>query len=159
MGSLVMISMLMITQILGIYTVCATNIFLVKASSSEGSSLPVYTNPHPKLPFSQSVLLGNTVYVSGQIGMLPNKKLAEGFEGQLRATMNNIAKALKPYGLSMNDVLKTTILLADIKDYKTLNPIYKEYFTENFPARMAFQAAALPLGALVEIDAIAFKSN
>merc|ERR1711936_276148 len=75
---------------------------------------------------------------------------------QFELTMNKIKESLKENGATWDDVIKTTIMLKDIKDYKQMNDIYKTFFKTNYPARSAYQVAALPLGAEVEVEVIAF---
>ena len=107
-------------------------------------------------PYSQAIYTKATVFVSGQLpidgttGKAPN-----GIKAQTEQSIMNIMAILKEDGLNLSDVVKTTVLLADINDFKEMNLVYGEYFTEPYPSRSAFQAAALPTGALVEIEAIA----
>ena len=110
-------------------------------------------------PYSQAVQAGNTVCVSGQIPIIPEKgELTEGgIEAQTRQSLTNISNILAAAGYSMKDVVKTTVLLADIADFAAMNAVYAEFFEEPYPARAAFQAAAIPKGALVEIECVAVK--
>jgi len=110
-------------------------------------------------PYSQAVQAGNTVYVSGQIPIIPEKgELTEGgIEAQTRQSLTNISNILAAAGYSMKDVVKTTVLLAYIADFAGMNAVYAEFFEEPYPARAAFQAAAIPKGALVEIECVAVK--
>lgn len=110
-------------------------------------------------PYSQAVQAENTVYVSGQIPIIPEKgELIEGgIEAQTRQSLTNISNILAAAGYSMKDVVKTTVLLADIADFAAMNAVYAEFFEEPYPARAAFQAAAIPKGALVEIECVAVK--
>lgn len=110
-------------------------------------------------PYSQAVQAGNTVYVSGQIPIIPERgELTEGgIEAQTRQSLTNISNILAAAGYSMKDVVKTTVLLADIADFAAMNAVYAEFFEEPYPARAAFQAAAIPKGALVEIECVAVK--
>ena len=107
-------------------------------------------------PYSQAIELNGTLYLSGQLPVNPaTGKLAEGIEAQTRQSLENVGAILKEAGLGFNDVAKTTVLLGDIKDFAAMNAVYAEFFPESKPARMCYQVAALPMGALVEIDAIA----
>lgn len=108
-------------------------------------------------PYSQAVKAGNTVYVSGQLGIDPSTgNFAEGgTEAQARQSLTNISNILKEAGLSMKNVAKVTVLLADINDFAAVNEIYKYFFEAPFPARSAFAVAALPKGGKIEIEAIA----
>ena len=108
-------------------------------------------------PYNQGVQVGNTLYLSGSIGMNPaTGNLVEGgIEAETRQCLTNMGNVLSEAGLTYNNVVKTTVLLADINDFATLNKIYAEYFATNYPARSTYQVAALPKGARVEIEAIA----
>uniref|UniRef100_A0A8C8ZLK3 2-iminobutanoate/2-iminopropanoate deaminase n=1 Tax=Prolemur simus TaxID=1328070 RepID=A0A8C8ZLK3_PROSS len=97
-------------------------------------------------PYSQAVLVDRTVYISGQIGMDPSS-------GQL--VPGGIEEEAKQCIYLL--VVKTTVLLADINDFNTVNDIYKQYFKSNFPARAAYQVAALPKGGRIEIEAVAVQ--
>ena len=111
-------------------------------------------------PYSQAVQAGNTIYVSGQIPIDPAKGEFAGADiaSQTRQSLTNIKNILAAAGAQMSDVVKTTVLLADIADFTAMNEVYAEFFTEPYPARAAFQAAAIPKGALVEIEAVAVLS-
>lgn len=110
-------------------------------------------------PYCQAKLCGSTLYTSGQLGLCPSTgKLAEGgVEAQARQALENLGAVLKEAGMSYDDVAKTTCFLADIKDFAAFNTVYAEFFRGEVPARSCFQVAALPLGALVEIECIAVK--
>lgn len=107
-------------------------------------------------PYSSAVKVGNTLYLSGQLGIDPaTGELAEGVEAQARQAMRNIAGVLEDAGASFDNVVKMTVLLADINDFAAVNEVYGDFLSEPYPARSAFQVAAIPKGALVEIEAIA----
>ncbi|XP_022102630.1 2-iminobutanoate/2-iminopropanoate deaminase-like [Acanthaster planci] len=107
-------------------------------------------------PYNQAIAVGNTLYLSGQIGIDPTtSKLLNGIEAQTTQTLKNIGAILETQNIDYSNVVKTTVLLADIADYGVVNQIYEKFFTSNYPARAAYQAAALPAGALVEIESIA----
>ena len=109
-------------------------------------------------PYSQGVNLNGTVFVSGQIPVNPaDGSIPVGIELQTRQAMDNIGAILNEAGLTYNDIVKTTVLLADLADFAAMNAVYAEYFPQDKPARVCCQVAALPKGALVEIDAIAGK--
>ncbi|XP_013786662.1 2-iminobutanoate/2-iminopropanoate deaminase-like [Limulus polyphemus] len=112
-------------------------------------------------PYSQAVQVDNTLYISGQIGFDPaTMKLVEGGTvPQTKQLLQNMGKILEAAGATYNNVVKTTVLLADMNDYPTVNEVYKEFFTTNCPARAAYQVACLPAGAKVEIEAIAVIGN
>ena len=110
-------------------------------------------------PYSQAIEANGTVYVSGQLGIDPaTGNFAEGGAvAQARQSLTNISNILKEAGLSMKNVVKVTVLLADINDFAAINEIYKDFFEAPFPARSAFAVAALPKGGKIEIEAIAVK--
>ncbi|MCQ2176803.1 MAG: RidA family protein [Bacteroidales bacterium] len=109
-------------------------------------------------PYSQAVELNGTLYVSGQLPVDPvTGEMPCGIEAQTRRSLDNIGAILKEAGLCYNDVVKTCVLLNDIKDFAAMNAVYAGYFTGDKPARVCYQVAALPKGALVEIDAVAGK--
>lgn len=109
-------------------------------------------------PYSQAIASDNTIYISGQLPIDgATGKMAEGVEAQTRQSLDNLGHILKEAGYSYDDVAKTTVLLADIADFGAMNAVYAEYFTGDKPARICYQVAALPMGAMVEIDCIAFK--
>lgn len=113
-------------------------------------------------PYAQGIDTGNLLFLSGQLPIVPaeGKIVAEDIEGQTRQSLENVKAILESGGCSMDDVVKTTVYLKDIADFASMNGIYKEYFTEgNYPARSAFQVAALPQNALVEIEAVALKKD
>ncbi|XP_038147771.1 2-iminobutanoate/2-iminopropanoate deaminase-like [Cyprinodon tularosa] len=108
-------------------------------------------------PYSQAVVVDRTVYISGQLGMDPGSgQLVEGgVQAQTRQALVNMGEILKAAGCSYENVVKTTVLLADMNDFVNVNDVYKQFFSANFPARAAYQVAALPRGGLVEIEAVA----
>lgn len=109
-------------------------------------------------PYSQAIAHTATLYISGQLPIdSATGSMAEGIEAQTRQSLDNIGHILAEAGYTFDDVAKTTVLLAHITDFAAMNAVYAEYFTADKPARICFEAAALPMGALVEIDAIAVK--
>lgn len=109
-------------------------------------------------PYSQAVNLNGTVFVSGQLPVNPaDGTIPQGIELQTRQALDNIGAILNEAGLTFNDIVKTTVLMADLKDFAAMNAVYAEYFPQDKPARVCYQVVALPKGALVEIDAIAGK--
>lgn len=107
-------------------------------------------------PYSQAVELNGTLYVSGQLPVNPaTGEMPEGIEAQTRQSLSNIMAILKEAGLGANNVVKTTVLLGDIKDFGAMNAVYAEFFPEDKPARACYQVAALPKAALVEIEVVA----
>ncbi len=105
--------------------------------------------------YSQAVKVGKTVYLSGQIGLDPEKmELVEGIEAQVRRVFDNLNAVTKAAGGSMADIAKLNIFLTDLGHFTLVNTIMAEYFTEPYPARAAVGVASLPKGALVEADAV-----
>ena len=125
------------------------------------SNTAIHTENAPAAigPYSQAIQAGNTVYVSGQLPIDPATGAFAGADiaAQTRQSLTNIRSILAGAGYSMTDVVKTTVLLADIADFAAMNAVYAEFFTAPFPARAAFQVAALPKNALVEIKCVAVK--
>lgn len=108
-------------------------------------------------PYSQAVGAGDTLFISGQLGIDPaSGKLTEGIENQVERALENVKAIVERAGGDMGSIVKVTVLLQSMGDFKTMNSIYGRYFTEDQPARAAFEVAALPLGGLVEIEAVAF---
>ena len=111
--------------------------------------------PKPIGPYSQAVQAG-AVYCSGQIGLDPaTGKLEEGIVSQTRRALANLEAVLRSSGMSLGDVVKTTVFLVDLTEFTVMNDEYAKHFSAPFPARTTVQAAALPRGARVEIDAVA----
>ena len=108
-------------------------------------------------PYSQAIRVGNLVYTSGQIPIDPATGVfAEGgIKEQTRQSLLNVKAILEEAGLSMGDVVKTTVFMADMGDFADMNSVYSEFFTEPYPARSAVAVKSLPKGALVEIEAVA----
>jgi len=109
-------------------------------------------------PYNQAVIVnGSTMYISGTMGIDPNTNQLVGGGTVAEAVMalTNIGNLLKAAGASFNNVVKVTVLMADMDDFADVNEVYKKFFTRNYPARAAYQVAALPKGARVEIEAIA----
>lgn len=110
-------------------------------------------------PYSQAIQAGDTLYVSGQLpidattGQFPEGGVKE----QLHQVFKNLGHVLSEAGYSFDNVVKTTVYLQNMSDFGTLNEVYSQYFKEPYPARVAFQVAALPKGALAEAEVIAVK--
>ena len=109
------------------------------------------------LPFSEIVRVENTLYLSGQIGFDPKtgKLVDGGLKAEAVQTLANIENSLNKYGYSMNNVVKCTVMLTDIADFKVFNQVYTRYFLPPYPARSAFAVKALALNASVEVECIA----
>ena len=136
---------------------CQTPFYHVgKGSGMSKQAIIAAKAPAALGPYSSAVRAGDTLYLSGQLGIDPaTGELAEGVEAQARQAMQNIAAVLEEAGASFDDVVKMTVLLADIDDFAAVNEVYGSFLAAPYPARSAFQVAAIPKGALVEIEAIA----
>lgn len=109
-------------------------------------------------PYCHAKLAGNTLYTSGQLGLIPaTGELPAGVEAQAKQALDNLGAVLQAAGMDFCDVVKTTVFLADINDFAAINTIYADYFTGEAPARSCVQVAALPKGALFEVEAVAVK--
>lgn len=109
-------------------------------------------------PYSQAIGAGSLVFASGQIPVDPRTgEMPEGIEAQARQAMENVKALLEAAGTSLANVVKTTCFLADIRDFAAFNAVYAEYFPANAPARSCVQVAAIPKGALCEVEVIALK--
>ena len=121
----------------------------------------VYTDKAPKPigPYSQGILSGNTLYLSGQIAIDPEtgKMDTATIETEIRRVMKNLGAVLTAAGMDYKNLVKATIYCTDLKNFKTINTIYGEYFKENPPARECIQIGALPGKSHVEISGIAVK--
>jgi reactive intermediate/imine deaminase len=106
------------------------------------------------MPFSEGVIVDGMLYLSGQIGVKPGTlELVEGgMTAQARQTMDNVKATLEAHGYGMDDVVKCTVMLADMSQWGDFNQVYQQYFTPPFPARSALGASGLALGGLVEVE-------
>lgn len=109
------------------------------------------------LPFSEAVRVGNTLYLSGQVGVAPGtlKLVPGGVKAQARQAMNNIKTVLETQGASMRDLVKCTVMLADMAKWSEFNEVYKTFFDGRYPARSAMGVNGLAIGAQVEIECVA----
>ncbi len=112
-------------------------------------------------PYSQAVRCGDTVYVSGQLPIDPatGAFAGEDIASQTRQSLTNIRNILAAEGLDMSNVVKTTVMLKDIADFGAMNEVYARFFQKDCPARAAFAVKDLPRGALVEIEAVAWRKD
>ncbi|XP_035680064.1 2-iminobutanoate/2-iminopropanoate deaminase-like [Branchiostoma floridae] len=112
-------------------------------------------------PYSQAVVVGDTMYISGQIGMDPasGNLVSGGVVPEAEQALKNMGSILEAANIDYSHVVKATVLLADINDFAAVNEVYKKYFPANPPARAAFQVAALPKNGRVEIEAIAIANH
>ena len=108
-------------------------------------------------PYSQAIKMGNLVYTSGQIPIDPatDNFVEGGIKEQTRQSLTNVQAILKEAGLTMENVVKTTVFMADMNDFADMNTVYAEFFAEPYPARSAVAVKTLPKGALVEIEVVA----
>lgn len=113
--------------------------------------------PKPVGPYSQAVIVNNTLYASGQVAFIPEtgELINDNIKNATRQTLENIKRLLEARDLNMMNVVKTTVFLKNISDYAEMNEVYAEYFPENPPARTALAVACLPKDALVEIEMVA----
>ena len=111
-------------------------------------------------PYSQAIRAGNTIYVSGQIPIDPATGSFAGSDivSQTRQSLTNLKAILNAAGAGMEDVVKTTVYLANMVDFAAMNEVYATFFTAPYPARAAFEVACLPKNALVEIECVAVKA-
>ncbi len=123
----------------------------------------IMTDKAPKAlgPYSAGIETDQFVYTSGQLGIDPEigKIVSGGIEAETKQALINLRAVLEAGGTNLSLVVKTTVFLRDINEFSKMNGVYAEFFTENPPARSAFQVAALPLGAAVEIEAVALKKQ
>lgn len=144
-------SFLMSALVLTSVTGCATKQPAAIQFLNPGTVLPT------GFPFSEAVRAGDTLYLSGMVGVKPGTaELVEGgIEAESHRTMENIRMTLEAHGASMDHVVKCTVMLADISEWSTFNEIYQTYFNGRYPARSALGANGLALGARIEVDCIA----
>ncbi len=118
----------------------------------------VSTNKAPAAigPYSQAQIVGNLVYTSGQIPIIPETgALAEGLEAQAHQVFKNLGELLKAAGSDLRKTVKTTVFIKNMNDFGAINAIYAQYFTEPFPARSCVEVARLPKDVLLECEVIA----
>jgi 2-iminobutanoate/2-iminopropanoate deaminase len=120
----------------------------------------IHSDNAPKAigPYSVGVRAGNLIFTSGQLGLDPitGELIPGGIEFETEQSIKNLKNVLQAAGCGLGNVIKTIVFLRDINDFTRMNGVYAKFFTENFPARSTVQAAALPKGAAVEIEAIAY---
>uniref|UniRef100_A0A0B7AFG0 2-iminobutanoate/2-iminopropanoate deaminase n=1 Tax=Arion vulgaris TaxID=1028688 RepID=A0A0B7AFG0_9EUPU len=123
----------------------------------------ISTSKAPKAvgPYSQAVQVNHTLYISGQIGFIPETMeiIPGGTVAEADQVLKNLGAILEAAGSSYEKVVKTTVLLTNINDYVAVNEVYTKYFSNSKPARAAYQVAALPKGANVEIEAVAIVGD
>jgi len=131
--------------------------WVIPSDEGKGKPVMISTDKAPKAigPYSQAIRAGNTLYVSGSIGMDAKGELKSGIEEQTKQSLENLKAIIQAAGGKLSDVVKVTVLLKSMSDYATVNGIYAKYFTHQPPARAAFAVAGLPKDALVEIECVA----
>jgi 2-iminobutanoate/2-iminopropanoate deaminase len=117
--------------------------------------------PKPLAPYSPGIRVGELIFIAGQIGIdaTTGALVPGGIEAETYQALQNMGNVLEAAGASYANVVKTTVFLRDIKEFAQMNAVYAQFFTDKPPARSAFQVAALPLGAAVEIEAIAIAGE
>jgi len=139
-------------------SLAAVVLALVSSIGASAQKRAVESPDAPKAigPYSQAIVANGFVFAAGQIGTDPKTgTLADGIEAQVEQTFKNVAAVLKASGSSMENVVKTTVFLADINDFAKMNEIYAKHFKAPFPARSTVQVARLPRDAKIEIEVIA----
>ncbi len=129
-------------------------LFLLAACASSAPEVEYYTSPATEgRPFSDAVRVGDMLYLSGQVGTDASGKIvAGGIQGETRQTMENIRAILERHGSSMDEVVKCTAMLVDMREWGAMNEVYVTFFPKHKPARSAIGANGLALGARVEIE-------
>lgn len=144
------------------YAIGMTLLLSAAAANAQTERPAVEYFPSPAVngrpaPFSTAVRVGDVLYLSGQIGIGPDGKLPDTFDGQAKQVMENIGGALKTRGLGWGDVFKCTVMIADMKNWPAFNAVYVPYFPNGkLPARSAFGANGLALGAQLELECMAY---
>jgi 2-iminobutanoate/2-iminopropanoate deaminase len=134
--------------------------FNLSAFTAENTSAEYLNSPGTEalgLPFSEAVRVGNTLYVAGQLGLVRGKLelVGGGIRAETKQAMENMKAILERNGSSMNDVVKCTVFLADMKEFPIFNEVYRPFFPVHFPARSTVGASGLALGGRIEIECIA----
>lgn len=123
----------------------------------------IFTNnaPEPIGPYSQAIKVGNTVYLSGQIGLLHNKLelVSKDFKEQAKQVFKNLSAVAKEAGGSLSDVVKLNVYVKDFVHFHIVNDVMRDCFSVPYPARAALEVADLPMGALIEVDAVLILEN
>ena len=129
----------------------------VKQEKSMKQTISTPQAPAAIGPYSQAIRVGNLLFTSGQIPIDPSTGVfvEGGIKEQTRQSLSNVQAILQKEGLSMANVVKTTVFMADMNDFADMNAVYAEFFAEPYPARSAVAVKSLPKGALVEIEVVA----
>jgi len=146
-----------------IVAVMCVVLLLLVSSTAYAAGRIVKTDKAPAAigPYSQAVWAGNILYLSGQIGLVPetNKMIEGGTLKEAEQIFKNVAAVLESQGMGFKDIVKATVFALDIKEFPDVNKLYATFFPENPPARSFVQAVALPAGAAIEIEFIAYKDT
>ncbi|XP_006658611.2 reactive Intermediate Deaminase A, chloroplastic [Oryza brachyantha] len=144
-------------SVAGRFRAVSASLSTTAAAASVKEAVQTEKAPAALGPYSQAIKANNMVFVSGVLGLNPEtgKFVSESVEEQTEQVMKNMGEILKASGASYSSVVKTTIMLADLQDFKKVNEIYAKYFPAPAPARSTYQVAALPLNARIEIECIA----
>lgn len=131
---------------------------------SQNRKPDIVTTPHAPAalgPYSQGIDAGGFIFTSGQIPLDPatGQLITQDIKKATAQSLDNIAAILEQAGVSLSHVVKTTVLLKDLNDFAAVNEVYATYFTQNQPARACFEVARLPMDAMIEIEAIAWKGH
>ena len=131
-------------------------LIVTSAARAQAGAAEYYpmTDP-PGMPFSEAVRVGNMLYVSGQIGEVGGKVVPGGVQAETRQALQNIRAVLERHGSSLDRVVKCTAMLADIKEWAAMNEVYVTFFPKHLPARSAFGATGLAMGARMELECMA----
>lgn len=142
-----------------IFVLLALSVFSYSLRAQEAEIEFLNAGSNTNLPFSEAVRVGDLLFLSGTIGNLPGtlQLVPGGIQEEARQTMENIKGVLERNGYSMRDLVKCTVMLADINEWGAFNEVYKPFFTKPYPARSAFAASGLALNARVEVECIAAR--
>lgn len=140
-----------------IATLAVSGVAAALLMGAPASAAVEYLGAPPGMPFSSAVRVDGVLWLSGEIGERPDGTLPDGMEAQARQTMDNIARTLEAHGASFDDVFKCVVMLTDMSKWADFNKIYVTYFKpDRLPARSAIGANGLALGALVEVECLAY---
>lgn len=141
--------------------ICGLLFLLYSKNKPMENSKIIFTEKAPKPigPYSQAVMRGNALFVSGQVGIVPSSGELDtsNIENETKQVMENIKTIVETAGLKMSDIVKSAIFLTDMKNFSRMNEVYGKYFPENPPARETVQVSALPKNANIEISVIVIK--
>lgn len=129
----------------------------VKSVATQSKTTPIFYGTEGQLPFSKAVRAGNTLYMSGELGLKDGKLVEGGVRKETEQALDNINKTLMSYGYQSSDLVKCMVMLTDMKDFEAFNEGYKAKLSKPYPVRSAFGVADLAMGAKVEIECMAVK--